>query len=93
MSYLNFVLLPEGAMLTLGLCELAPGGSCITQTRIDWPDKTGLDASIRLGLHAVDRSYSHMYLAVPGCNVSIRCATSSVWHFCIACLTGYPTHQ
>jgi hypothetical protein len=62
-------------MVTLGLCELKSGGSCITQARIDYPPKTTLTPSVRLGLYAVDHSYSQMYIAIPGCNISIRCGT------------------
>lgn len=43
MSYLDAVLLPAGARLKLALCQTAgSGGKCLTNARMDWPDKTGL---------------------------------------------------
>ena len=83
MSFLTHVLLPEGAALTVALCEVAPASHaptstprCITQARTDWPpDDAGPDGtntSVRLGMHAYDRSYGDMHVAgLGGCNVSI----------------------
>jgi hypothetical protein len=79
MSVLTHVLLPEGAALTVALCELLPAAParCITQARTDWPPDdagpTGSNTSLRLGLHAYDRSYAQLYVAgLGGCNVSVE---------------------
>jgi hypothetical protein len=72
MSYTDVVLLPQGARLKLGLCETGAGGKCLSEARIDWPDKAGLSSTIRPGLHAYDRSYTQMWVAAGGCNVSIE---------------------
>lgn len=75
MSYIDAVLLPQGARVKFALCQTTPGGKCLTEARLDWPDKTGLTASLRPGTHAYDRSYTQMYVAVPGCNVSLTTGT------------------
>ena len=89
MSYLDHVLLPHGARVTLALCEVGGQGRCLTEARIDWADKVGLQATVRPGLHAYDRSFSQLHVAVraaagglgsgrggPGgwCNVSVSAA-------------------
>ena len=74
MSYTDHVLLPQGARITLALCEILGGGGegrCLTEARIDWPDKGGLQATVRPGLHAYDRSYAQLHVAAGGCNVSV----------------------
>lgn len=71
MSYLDHVLLPHGARINLILCQIGIAGMCLTEARIDWPHKGGLQAEIRLGLHAYDRSYNQLFIDVNGCNVSI----------------------
>ena len=64
--------------MTLALCDAAD--ACVTEARIDWGP--GLEAScpdcgppqstqLRLNEHAYDRTYGHMFVAVPGCNVSV----------------------
>ena len=74
MSYLDHVLLPHGARITLALCEVGKGaaGKCLTEARIDWPDHAGLQADLRLGPHAYDRSYNQLFVRThDGCNVSV----------------------
>ena len=73
MSYTDHVLLPQGARITLALCEVLGHGEgrCLTEARIDWPDKSGLQATVRPGLHAYDRSYAQLHVAAGGCNVSV----------------------
>ena len=71
MSYLDHVLLPLSARVTLALCEVGAQGKCVVEGRIDWPDPNALAAEIRLGPHAYDRSYNQLFIAAGGCNVSI----------------------
>ena len=71
MSYLDHVLLPHSARVTLALCEVGAQGKCVVEGRIDWPDPNALAAEIRLGPHAYDRSYNQLFIAAGGCNVSI----------------------
>ena len=52
MSYLDHVLLPHSARVTLALCEVGAQGKCVVEGRIDWPDPDALAAEIRLGPHA-----------------------------------------
>ena len=54
-SVLDLVLMPEGARLTVGLCQLS-SGKCITSTR---PSDTG---TMRVAEHAYDKSYVRMFL-------------------------------
>lgn len=72
MSYLDHVLLPHAARIKLAICQVSTSGNCVQQGRIDWQDATGLEADIRLGIHAYDRSYNQLYIGVGGCNISIR---------------------
>ncbi len=71
MSYIDAVRLPEGIRVKFAVCQTAPGGQCLANARMDWPDKSGLTASLRPGLHAYDRTYTQMYVAVQGCNISL----------------------
>ena len=78
MSYLDHVLLPQAARVKLAICETAPrGNNCLEQGRIDWPDSSGLPSDIRLGMHAYDRSYSQLHVAVGRCNLSISASGGS----------------
>ena len=71
MSYTDHVLLPHAARLNFAICEVGASGSCVTEARIDWPDKTALPVDIRLGMHSYDRSYNQLYIALGKCNISI----------------------
>lgn len=65
------VLLPEGQVLTLALCDLtAKPVACNKAAR------SGVNhaPAFRLGEHAVDRSYGRMFLQHNRCNVSIEFA-------------------
>jgi putative isomerase len=76
MSYTRYVRLPEGSMVTYALCESVAQGNrtakCATETRTDWGPQDQMGAVLRLGPHAVDRSYAQLYLATPSCNISIE---------------------
>jgi hypothetical protein len=63
-SVLDIVLLPEGARLTVGLCEISTG-KCILSTR---PSDT---ATMRVAEHAYDKSFVRMFLTFQRVNVSI----------------------
>ena len=80
MSYTDIVLLPHGARVKLALCETGAGGQCLTEARMDWPDKTGLAGQLRPGTHAYDRSYTQMYVSAGGCNVSLTTGGGSNLH-------------
>ena len=82
MSYLDHVLLPQGARVRIAICQNSSSSSssssssqqplCLTEARIDWPDKSGLTSTLRPGLHAYDRSISEMHVLVgKSCNVSM----------------------
>ena len=53
MSYIDHILLPQAARLKLAICKTGATGSCLTEARIDWPDKsaTSIPADIRLGAY------------------------------------------
>ena len=71
MSYIDAVRLPEGIRVKFAVCQTASGGQCLANARMDWPDTSGLSAALRPGLHAYDRTYTQMYVAVEGCNISL----------------------
>ena len=68
MSFVKHVLLPEGQVVTLYLCDLQ-SKTCTEKVR------TGAQRGspqFRLAEHAVDRSYGRMSLAQGSCNVTIE---------------------
>ena len=71
MSYIDAVRLPEGIRVKFAVCQTMAGGQCLANARMDWPDTSGLSAALRPGLHAYDRTYTQMYVAVEGCNISL----------------------
>ena len=83
-SFLTQVLLPEGATVSVALCAAAASdgkAQCATAaTKIDcWPNPTACeraprrpDPNLRLGPHAVDRSYGRLQLRFQGCAVAVR---------------------
>ena len=64
-SVLDLVLMPEGARLTVGLCQIS-SGKCISSTR---PSDTG---TMRVAEHAYDKSYVRMFLTFQSANVSVE---------------------
>jgi hypothetical protein len=64
-SVLDLVLMPEGARLTVGLCQVSTN-KCITSTR---PSDTG---TMRVAEHAYDKTYVRMFLTFQGANVSVE---------------------
>eukprot|EP01052_Picozoa_sp_SAG31_P029936 SAG31_NODE_3024_length_4780_cov_2.631275_3_plen_514_part_00 len=64
-SVLDLVLMPEGARITVGLCQIS-SGKCITSTR---PSDTG---TMRVAEHAYDKSYVRMFLTFQQANVSVE---------------------
>jgi hypothetical protein len=69
MSFLHCVLLPEGQVVAVVLCDLT-AQSCVRSARIDQASR-GSAADIRLNEHAVDRSYAQLFLKHTSCNVSV----------------------
>ena len=64
-SVLDLVLMPEGARITVGLCQYSTG-KCITSTR---PSDTD---TMRVAEHAYDKSYVRMFLTFQSANVSVE---------------------
>jgi hypothetical protein len=86
-SALAATLLPEGATLTLGLCQLSTG-LCIDPTQKFTPeqgrgpeepcDGVHCNATAWPGVHAWDRSYWQLYVGWQGLNVSLEwCGTNA----------------
>ena len=88
MSYTDIVLLPHGARVKLALCQTGAGGQCLTEARMDWPDKAGLAGQLRPGTHAYDRSYTQMYVSAGGCNVSLTTGGGSQLHVLVETVTS-----
>lgn len=66
MSFVRHVLLPEGQVVELHLCDLD------TKICTDKVLSGEHSNSFRLAEHAVDRSYGRMFLSLNSCNVSIE---------------------
>ena len=64
-SVLDLVLMPEGARITVGLCQIS-SGKCITSTR---PSDTD---TMRVAEHAYDKSFVRMFLTFQQANVSVE---------------------
>jgi hypothetical protein len=64
-SVLDLVLMPEGARITVGLCQVS-SGKCITSTR---PSDTD---TMRVAEHAYDKSFVRMFLTFQSANVSVE---------------------
>lgn len=64
-SVLDIVLMPEGARITVGLCQYSTG-KCISSTR---PSDTD---TMRVAEHAYDKSYVRMFLTFQAANVSVE---------------------
>ena len=69
-SVLDLVLMPEGARITIGLCQLSTG-KCISSTR---PSDTD---TMRVAEHAYDKSFVRMFLTFQSANVSIEFSSGS----------------
>ena len=65
-SLLSLVLLPDSAVLNVGICQLSTQ-TCKTDAQIE-----NTDATLRVGPFALDRSYAQFYLAWQQVNVSIE---------------------
>jgi hypothetical protein len=79
---LSVVLLPDAAVITLMLCRISTG-ACLREANIDGNgggDETDLSHPVRVGSHAIDHSYSQMYVwkALTKLNVSIEYSVTSV---------------
>lgn len=71
---LSVVLLPDSAAVIVQLCHL-PSKLCLTSTTID--GNGGFNTPpVRVGAHAIDHSYSQMFVSFLGLNVSIEYAVS-----------------
>jgi hypothetical protein len=64
-SVLDLVLMPEGARITVGLCQIS-SGKCITSTR---PSDT---ETMRVAEHAYDKTFVRMFLTFRQANVSVE---------------------
>ena len=89
-SVTSHSLLPFGVEVRLGLCSLPPMRGRRAACDLEGTKAMVDDGRIRLGTHAVDRSYTQLFMMAHGINISVETAQRGRWgaFFVLARIVG-----